>query len=535
MRKLLVVLLAAVSLGSGAWAQGVRQREAGNEEATQQLQKFAQFYNYLNSYYIDSIDDPNLIETAIKEMLADLDPHSTYLSAEEMRASNEQFQGNFGGIGVEFNILNDTLIIVNTIPGGPAEKVGVMPNDRIVTIDGANAVGISREKAPTLLRGERGSAVMLGVARGGVRGRLDFRVVRDNVPITTVDAAYNIDANTGYLRVNRFAQTTMEEFRKAVGEMGNISSLVLDLRGNGGGYLHMATDMSNFFLDKGDLLVSTEGMRVRPEVSRADRNGEFRRGRVVVLIDEFTASASEIVSGALQDWDRAVIVGRRSFGKGLVQRQFPLQDGSAVRITVAKYLTPTGRAIQRPYELGHGEEYYQQLAERLSSGGDAVVADTMQRFKTLRLGKTVYGGGGITPDYYVAADTTGFSPYLSSISRMGVINEFLVSYLDHNRVRLESTYHNFESYDRGFDLTEGDFADLVALAKQRGIEPDPAGLAASRRLIAVQLKALIAGRLWDQGHYYRVMNPRHDAVYAKAIEILNNWSKMARGIATDAR
>ncbi|MCL2562384.1 MAG: S41 family peptidase, partial [Rikenellaceae bacterium] len=307
-----------------------------------------------------------------------------------------------------------------------------------------------------------------------------------------------------------------------------------DLRGNGGGYLGMAIEMSNFFLDRGDMIVSTEGMRMRGQEHRATRNGEFRRGRVVVLIDELSASASEIVAGALQDWDRAVIVGRRSFGKGLVQSQFPLQDGSAIRITVAQYLTPTGRAIQRPFEMGHSDEYHQELARRIASGEDMSASDYGQSpFRTLRLGRTVYGGGGIFPDYFVPADTEGVSDYLMRLLRMGIFSEFLVSYLDRNRTALEAHYPTFEAFDSGFSVGDDIIGEIVALAERREIAPDPEGLAASRDFIATQMKALIAGRLWTNSEFFRVVNPRRDPVYKKALEIMSDWDRMASGIAMD--
>lgn len=530
MRKLFLLLFAALPLTVQAQIPGGRTHQMEGD-ARAQLEKFARFYQLLTTTYVDSIPDQRLIETAIKNVLKELDPHSTYLSAKEMQATTEQFQGNFSGVGVEFNILNDTLIILNTVPGGPSEKVGVMPNDKIVAIDGQSVVGITREEAPRKLRGPRGTAVMIGVVRHGVCEPLEFRIVRDNIPITTVDAAYKIDKTTGYIRVNRFAHNTMDEFREAITKMGKIDGLVLDLRGNGGGFMDKAIDMSNYFLETGEAIVSTEGMRARSQEVKATRNGEFRRGRVVVLIDELSASASEIVSGALQDWDRAVVVGRRSFGKGLVQQQFPLQDGSAVRITVSRYLTPTGRAIQRPFEMGRGEEYYQALASRLAARVDSVDNDGLhEEYRTLKLGRTVYGGGGIYPDYYVPVDTTGYSEYMSKLLRMGVINEYLVSYLDQNRSRLEAEYAGFDRFNREYQVDETTIGGIVDLGEKRGVALDRQGLDTSRELIRTQFKALVAGRLWTTTEFYRVTNQFVDPIYKKAVEIMNNWSVMAKGI-----
>ncbi|MDL2320633.1 PDZ domain-containing protein [Alistipes sp. OttesenSCG-928-B03] len=533
MKKLLILVLAIVPLTvSAQWFGG---RAGGqNQEAEQQFTKLAQFYQLLNNTYIDSVDNSKLVEAGIKQMLSELDPHSTYMSPEEMRATAEQFQGNFSGIGIEFNVLNDTIIVVNTIAGGPSEDAGLKPNDRIVGIEGKSAIGITREEAPKLLRGPKGSTVDLTVRRTGAPKELQFRITRGDIPITTMDATYKIDDNIGYMRVNKFADNTMIEFREAMNNMKGINSLILDLRGNGGGYLHMAIDMANYFLDEGNRIVSTEGMRVRPEAYDAQRRGEFRKGNVVVLLDDFSASASEIVSGALQDWDRAVIVGRRSFGKGLVQRQYPLNDESAVRITVAKYLTPTGRAIQRPFERGHREDYYEALSERLASGADELdTSDSLHSYKTLRLGKTVYGGGGIYPDYYVPADTVGISDYYSSLSRMGVINEFIVTYLDHNRTTLEKDYPTFDKYLSDFTLSEEAIQELVKMGEVREVPYDKEGLDEAREKMSLQIKALIAQRLWNTGEYFKVMNP-HDKTFQKGVEVLRNWKVMAKGIATDS-
>ncbi len=521
MRRFIIFLAAFIPLA----VYGQELRITGHDMA--QIKKFETFFGLLSASYIDEVDSPVLIEHAIKATLAELDPHSVYFSADEMKKQNEAFQGNFSGVGLAFNILRDTIVVVTVLPRGPSEKVGMLPNDRIVAVDGESAVGISQVDAQSKMRGELGSTVVFDVLRHGER--LEFSVVRDNIPITTVDAAYKIDKRTGYLRINRFADTTMKEFREAMEEMKGIDNLVLDLRGNSGGYVHMATDMANYFLDKGDVIVSTEGRYPGTEVYRADRRGEMTKGRVVVLIDELSASASEIVSGALQDWDRAVIVGRRSFGKGLVQQQFPLHDGSAVRITVAEYLTPTGRAIQRPFEKGHKEDYYQALAERIS-GGETLESDSLQAYKTLRLGKTVYGGGGITPDIYVPADSSDISEYYKNIVRKSVVGEFLADYLDRNRASIEAEYATFEAFDAGFEVDDAILGELVALADKRGVAPDEAGLEQSKRLLSLQLKAYIAGRLWENGDFFRVMNPRRDDVYNKALEVLSKWDKMAKGV-----
>ena len=364
------------------------------------LQKFQQFYRYLNGAYVDTVHNNELVESAIREVLLQLDPHSTYVSPEEMVEVKESFDGSFSGIGIEFNVLRDTIIVVNVISGGPAEQVGLLPNDRIVAVDGKSSVGIKQIDVPKLLRGPKGSRVETRIVRHGGGEPLDFTIVRDNIPINTVDAAYKVDPKTGYIRINRFANNTYKEFTDAVQKLGPMDALILDLRSNGGGLMGGAVQLSNFFLPEGSVIVSTEGMRVPPDRIVAKEDGPFTKGKVIVLINETSASASEIVSGAIQDWDRGLLIGRRTFGKGLVQRQFPLQDGSAVRLTVARYHTPTGRMIQRPYENGNLDAYYEDFNKRFEPGAsDSVGGDTTQRFKTLRSGRTVYGGHRRTARY----------------------------------------------------------------------------------------------------------------------------------------
>jgi carboxyl-terminal processing protease len=502
-------------------------------EISEQFSKLSDFYRIMAGNYLDTMSYSTIVEKGITSMLAELDPHSVYLTAKERQTSDEELGGGFSGIGIEFNTLNDTIIVINTIVGGPAERVGLAPNDRIIGIDGRNAVGMSRTDVPRHLRGPKGTRVEVKVFRRGVEGSLDFSITRDDIPINTIDAAYKPDARTGYIRVNRFGATTGREFADAFTSLGEgIDGLILDLRGNGGGYLPEAIRMSEFFLDRGQRIVSTEGNMYPTQAVDAQNDGRFNRGYLIVLVDESSASASEIVAGAVQDWDRAIVVGNTTFGKGLVQREFSLDDGSAVRLTIARYLTPTGRAIQRPYERGNSEQYYRQALERYNAErSGAASADSLpvtgEMYHTLRSGRAVYGGGGIRPDIIMPADTTGFSPYWSRLVRSGQLQEFVQSYLDSSRARISARYSDIESYLTGFDASEL-LPQLVEYAASRGVERDDAGLETSREWLAAQIKALVAQRLWDTEGYYRVSHATFDGTFRRAHAMMSRWRSASR-------
>jgi len=494
-----------------------------DEAAAAQLQKLVQAYRYVDAVYVDSLDTAPLVEEAIRGMLTRLDPHSAYLSADEMKEVDESFDGSFGGIGIEFNLLNDTVVVVNTIAGGPSAQVGLLPGDRIVAIDGHGAVGLTRAQVPKLLRGPSGTQVRLDVRRSAAKEPLAFTVTRGDIPLHTIDAAYKAAPATGYIKVNRFGRTTMEEFLAAFRGMKGIRSLILDLRGNGGGLLDQAVGMANFFLPRGSRIVSTEGRAVPPRAYAAPVDGAFLDGPVVVLIDENSASASEIVAGALQDWDRAVVMGRPSFGKGLVQRQFRLGDGSAVRVTVARYHTPSGRVIQRPYEPGHREEYYAAHRERLTNGRAESAEADAPLFETLRAHRPVRGGGGIRPDVRVEADTLGQTAYWLALVRHGAVNELALRYIDRERERLAERYPDFETFDAGFAVTPEMMRELAALAAERGIESDAAEAAQSDELLQRQIKALVAERLFPREGFFRVMNEAEGSMFRRAVGLLEAW------------
>ena len=480
---------------------------AQNEDDARQFQKLAQVFRYLSGLYVDEVEMKPVVEGAITGMLEELDPHSAYIGAEEMKGVQESFDGEFSGIGVEFNVLRDTVIVVNTIAGGPAERVGVRANDRIVRIDTLDAVGMSRTDVPKHLRGKTGTKVGIDVVRHGTPGRLHFVIVRDKIPLNTVDASYLAGEGIGYIKVNRFGRTTMDEFTEAYRKLGRPEGLILDLRGNGGGLLEQAIGMAGFFLPRGAVIVSTEGRAVPASSFRAQTNGEDLKGRLVVLIDESSASASEIVAGAVQDWDRGVVVGRPSFGKGLVQRQIGLSDGSAVRITVARYHTPSGRVIQRPYEKGKRREYYLDHLRRYDDAARDSLDAAAPAYRTLRTGRTVYGGGGIRPDILVEADTAGFSNYYGELIRRGIVADFVGDWLDGSRDSLSRRYASFEAFDAGYTPSDEVLERLTALGESRGVKFDAEGFAVSEPLVRMQLKALAAQRLFGTGAYFGSSTP----------------------------
>ena len=527
MRKIVDTLFAVVLLAAPILSEA---QNAERDNPMKNLQKFNDFYRYLNSTYVDTVNNAELIEGAIREVLLQLDPHSVYLTIEEMKEAKESFGGSFSGIGVEFNVLNDTIIVVNVIAGGPSEKAGVQPNDRIVEVNGTNVVGTKRVDVPKILRGPKGSRVETKIIRHGEKEPFETTIVRDDIPINTVDAAYKVNDSTGYVKINRFAHKTYQEFVDAVNAMGPIDALILDLRSNGGGLMDQAALLSNHFLPKGSVIVSTEGLKVPADKLVTPTDGPFTHGKVVVLVNENSASASEIVSGAIQDWDRGLIVGRRTFGKGLVQRQFPLSDGSAVRLTVSRYHTPTGRMIQRPFEKGNRDAYYEDFAKRFEEGAvDSAEVDSTQMFKTLRSGRTVYGGGGITPDIVVPMDTSGYSKYWSSLIRRGIVNDFVIDYMDRNRTDLSARYPGPDRFVDEYVVGQDVLDALVRAGETEGIAFDETEFERSKKDIALQLKALVAQKLWGTNEFYRVFNTE-DTEFAKALEVLENWDRYGSGI-----
>ena len=487
--------------------------------------KLLEVMDRVNRYYVDSVDEEKLVEETIVQLLHDLDPHSSYISAEELKEINEQLTGEFEGIGVSFNILEDTIFIVGTIQGGPSERVGIMAGDRIIQVNEENVagIGITNSGVQKRLKGKKGTEVDVTVYRKSVDRELDFTIIRDKIPVYSLDASYMVDDKIGYLKLSRFSQTTAEEFEDALKALKKegMENLILDLSGNGGGYLRIAIELADHFLDGGRRIVYTEGNKVRRQDYSSTDRGLFEEGKLVIMIDETSASASEIVSGAIQEWDRGVLVGRRSFGKGLVQQPFRLNDGSEMRLTIARYYTPTGRLIQKPYDDGY-DEYAMDIINRFNSGelnnSDSILFPESDKFKTLVKGRTVYGGGGIMPDYFVPIDTSSNTEYLRKLFSMGVFNRFILGYIDEERPALERRYRSFDSFREGFNaylLLD----KLISFAEQEGVTYVEEDYQRSKDQIALLMKAYIARDLWENTNFYMIFN-ESDPIFQKARQVL---------------
>ena len=483
-------------------------------------------------YYVDPVDTTKIVEDAIIAMLRDLDPHSTYSNAQETRELTEPLAGNFSGIGIRFQMVRDTVYVVESIPGGPSEKVGIVPGDRIISCNDTVISGVGKVNSDILkvLRGPKGSTAELKVVRGASAAPLTFAVRRDDIPIYSVDAVYMVNDSVGYISAARFAASTGEEVAKAMAELRSkgMRHLILDLSDNGGGYLKSAIDLAGMFLRKGDMVVYTESSKGGNSDYRLPADGNFLDGRLVVMVNQYSASASEILSGAVQDNDRGVIVGRRTFGKGLVQRPFPFPDGSMIRLTVSRYFTPAGRCIQKPYTSGDEEEYGRDMLHRLESG-ELMSADSIQfpdslRRSTLRLGRPVYGGGGIMPDRFVPLDTTYFSKYYRELVAKGTVSLFCVDYVDANRKALLESYPDEQTFLEKFEVSPALLAELVAKGVSDGVEYTQEDYDRALPLILASMKGLIGRDLYDQSTYRRVINPCNN-IFNEALEIINDPEK----------
>lgn len=482
----------------------------------------------ITNLYVDSVDEKKLVEDGIRGMIEKLDPHSSYSTAKETKQMNEPLQGSFEGIGVQFNMVQDTLLVIQPIVNGPSERVGILAGDRIVSVNDTAIAGVkmSKEDIMKRLRGVKGSKVKLGIVRRGIAGTLKFTVIRDKIPVKTLDAAYMIRPQVGYIRIGSFGLTTYNEFMDAVEGLKvlGMKDLILDLQENGGGYLMAAVQIANEFLHHDDLIVYTQGRRVPRQDYRADGKGKLVDGKVLVLINEYTASAAEIVTGAIQDQDRGEVVGRRSFGKGLVQRPIDFADGSMIRLTIAHYYTPSGRCIQKPYKKGEALDYAMDIEKRFKHGelysADSIHFADSLKYKTLRKQRIVYGGGGIMPDYFVPLDTTLYTQFHRQLAARSYIINANLKYIDNNRKQLKKQFATFGDFNARYEVPQSFVDDVLQMAAKDKIKPkDDKELQATLSQLRRQLKALVARDLWDMSEYFQVINETNPIV-EKAVELM---------------
>lgn len=519
--RLLTLLFVFAALSSFA------QLKQKNFDQRSTTGKFTTLMQLLTYYYVEDVDQPKLTEEAIIAVLKELDPHSVYIPKEEVQKTNEPLVGNFEGVGIQFQIYKDTILVISPVPGGPSEKMGIRAGDKIIKINDESAYGkkVNTQYVFDRLRGPKGTSVALSIYRKGQKNLLDYTVVRDKIPLNSIDASYMLTKDIGYIKLSRFARTSSDEFVESVQQLKQqgMQSLIFDLRNNSGGYLDIAFEMADQFLPLGKIIVYTEGLKSPKQEFVATQGGMFEKGKLIVLIDEGSASASEIVAGAVQDWDRGIIMGRRSFGKGLVQRPFLLPDSSMVRLTTSKYYTPSGRCIQKPYEGGE-EAYRSEIFERMKHG-EMLHADSIRFPDSLRYftnsKRVVYGGGGIMPDYFIPIDTTFASDYYTTAIRKGLVNDFTLQYVESNRNTMLKKYPDIKSFLLGFKDDDFLLNQFVDFAETKELKRDNNGLEASGTFIKNLLKALIARNLFNTNAYFQVIAATDDDLL-KAIEIIKD-------------
>lgn len=530
--RFVISVLAVCLLPLATQAQG---KDKGEFKLTPD-RKLLMAEQVIERFYVDSVDAGNMVQDAIVAMLKTLDPHSSYSDPEETKELTTPLEGNFSGIGVQFNMLNDTLFVIQTTSGGPSEKVGILPGDRIVQAGDSVIAGrkLPNSRIIKILRGPKGSEVDLKVLRRGEAQPIVFHVVRDDIPVYSVDAAYMADPTTGYIRVSRFGEETDKEFEAALEKLRKqgMQNLIVDLEDNGGGYLQAAHQLASHFLDKGDMVVYTDAPKMGRTVYAVEKPGNFNKGRLVIMANQYSASASEILSGAVQDNDRGLIVGRRTFGKGLVQRPFPFPDGSMIRLTVSRYYTPSGRSIQKPYAPGDEESYRKDMLHRYEAGefssADSIHLPDSLRFETLHNHRPVYGGGGIMPDLFVPIDTTAFTPYYRNLVAKGILNRFCITYVDRNRSQLNREYPDVDAFIAKFSVDSAMIDDIVKLGVADSVKLDSAQLERSRPMIETIVKGIIARDLFDTSAYFRVVNPQLSPVYREALGLINDERRYKR-------
>lgn len=514
MKKILYILLLAA----------VAQFSSAEEFTPAQKLRMAEYA--IEKFYVDDVNSSELVENAIKGMLEHLDPHSSYTDPEETSEMTEQLDGEFEGIGIQFQMKEDTLYVIQTIAGGPSERVGILAGDRIVMVNDTAIAGVKMKQRDIMkrLRGKKGTMVEVLVKRGNEN--ISFRIKRDKIPVTSIDAAYMIAPGVGYIRLSRFGEKSYQEFMEKVKllKKQGMERLIFDLSDNGGGYLNSATQLANEFLSAGNLIVYTEGRRSSRHATNATGFGSLKDMKIAVVVNQYSASASEIFSGAIQDWDRGVVVGRRTFGKGLVQRPFPFADGSLIRLTIARYYTPSGRCIQKPYDKGN-DAYARDIIDRYNNGeltsADSIHFPDSLRYTTLRSKRVIYGGGGIMPDRFVPFDTTQYTKYYRSLVAKGVINTFSVNYVDKNRKQLKRQYKTEEDFCSRFSVSDDMVEELTQLGLREKVEINKEELKTSTPLIRRVLKSMIARDLWTMDAYFRVYNEENDIVQ-EALRIISD-------------
>lgn len=525
--KKMKYLAAAVICAAATF--GISAQYSRSNSASRQQQKLLMVENIVNNLYVDNVDEEKIVENAVRGILENLDPHSSYSTKEETTSSQETMQGSFSGIGIQFNMQKDTLYVVQTIAGGPSEKVGILPGDRFIAVDDSIIAGRKLKNTDIMkrLRGPKGTKVNIKVKRGSNAELLEFRITRDDIPLNSIDAVYMADGKTGYIRLSRFAATSYKEFKDAITKLKKqgMQQLILDLTDNGGGYMQIAAQIANEMLNRGNLIVYTQGRKSPRQNLNADGSGTFRTQKVVVMINQFSASASEILSGAVQDWDRGVVVGRRSFGKGLVQREFLLPDSSSFRLTIARYYTPSGRNIQKPYVKGDREDYDKDIIDRYNHGelqsADSIHFADSLKHTTLRLHRTVYGGGGIMPDVFVPLDTTQYTDYHRRLVAKGIIPQFALRYVDKNRADLKAQYPDAQKFIKEFTVTDEMLNNLVDAGKAEKVDFDKSQFAKSKEMLHTFVKAAIANDLFSTGAYFQIVNEQND-IYKEALSIIND-------------
>ena len=526
-KRITIVMAMTMALASALQAQ---------RALPQAMQKLLNAEYAISSLYVDSVNEDKLIESAIKGMLESLDPHSSYTDARETKELEEPLQGEFSGVGIQFNMNKDTLYVIQTVPGGPSERVGVLAGDRIIMVNDTLIAGVKMRNSDIMkrLRGKKGTTVTIKVMRPSVKELITFRITRDNIPLHSIDAQYMIDSTTGYLRISRFGAKTHDEMMDAIKALTKqgMTQLVIDLSDNGGGYLNAAIDMCNEFLDRGQLMVYTQGDNSPRNEAHANGYGLYKDLHLVVIVNQYSASAAEIFAGAMQDWDRAVVVGRRTFGKGLVQRPFKFDDGSMMRLTVARYYTPSGRCIQKPYSRGDKKAYEHELLDRADEGEfyclDSIQFNDSLRYTTCITGRTIYGGGGVMPDVYVPIDTTEYSTYYRDLTAKGIANQFTIKYVDQHRQQLTRQYKTVNDFDAHFTVSDDMMAQFIAMGEQDSVKYDEAKYRTSERLLKDIIKGLIARDIYGDASAYSVILNHRNRDLKAALDVLNDHDRYAR-------